>query len=59
MKLDIFNIMGQKVTKLIDRRMNAGEHTCVWDGSDVASGVYIYRLEAGDFIESRKMVLLK
>jgi PKD repeat protein len=58
-KLEVFNIVGQKVTMLIDRQMNAGEHTCVWDGSDAASGVYFYRLEAGSVVETRKMILMK
>ena len=58
-KLEVFNIMGQKVTTLIDGQMNAGEHSCVWDGSDVASGVYFYRLETPDFVDTKKMVLMK
>ncbi|MCK4626413.1 MAG: FG-GAP repeat protein [Phycisphaerae bacterium] len=58
-KLEVFNVMGQKVTTLIDKQMNAGEHTCVWDGSDVASGVYFYRLETPDFVDTKKMVLMK
>ena len=58
-KLEVFNIMGQKVTTLIDRQMNAGEHSCVWDGSDVASGVYFYRLETPGFATTKKMVLMK
>ncbi len=57
--LDIYNITGQKVTTLIRGQLEAGNHTVTWDGSDVASGVYLYRLEAGNHVESRKMVLLK
>jgi len=51
--------MGQTVVVLVDGRRDAGYHTVKWDGSSVASGVYLYRIEAGDFVESRKMVLLK
>jgi hypothetical protein len=58
-KLEIFNIMGQRVATLIDQRLQAGNHSVVWDGSQVASGIYFYRLDAGDYVESRKMVLLK
>ena len=58
-KLEIFNIMGQRVATLADQHLEAGNHGVIWDGSHVASGVYFYRLEAGDFVESRKMVLLK
>ncbi|MFH1374294.1 MAG: FG-GAP-like repeat-containing protein [bacterium] len=58
-KLQVFNVMGQVVATLADRHYEAGIHTVTWDGSDVASGVYLYRLEAGDYVESRKMILLK
>lgn len=58
-KLEVYNIMGQKVATVIDRFMEAGTHTVKWDGSKAASGVYLYRLEAGEFTETRKMMLLK
>ncbi len=63
-RLDIFNIMGQNVTTLVDGYRPAGTHTVTWDGKNgdgepVASGVYFYRIEASDFSEIRKMLLLK
>jgi len=58
-RLDVYNIMGQKVTTLLDETLQAGEHSASWDGSTVASGVYFYRLDAGEFSETRKMMLLK
>ena len=57
--IDIYNVMGQKVTTLVDEHRDAGRHTVRWDGSYAASGVYFYRIEAGSFVESRKMILLK
>jgi hypothetical protein len=57
--LEIFNIMGQKVSTLVDRLMEAGDHTVSFDGSKVASGIYLYRLTAGDCVESKKMLLIK
>ncbi|MFH1685905.1 MAG: FlgD immunoglobulin-like domain containing protein [bacterium] len=62
--LDIYNIQGQKVKTLVDDVMTAGEHTVEWNatdesGSRVASGVYFYRLTAGDYTLSKKMTLLK
>lgn len=62
--LEIFNLAGQRVTTLIDRDMPAGDYVIPWDGTDsggarVSTGVYFYRLTAGDFVESRKMLLLK
>ncbi len=57
--LQVFNIMGQRMGTLINRQMEAGNHTVTFDGSKVASGVYLYRLQAGDFVESKKMLLVK
>jgi hypothetical protein len=63
-RLRIYNIAGQLVTTLVDEWKEAGRHQCIWnskdaDGRTVASGLYFYQLKAGDFVSSRKMVLLK
>ena len=63
-KLTIYNLLGEKVATLIDARQDAGRHQVRWDGRDrsgrpVSSGVYIYRLKAGEFQQSRKMILLR
>jgi hypothetical protein len=58
-KLEIFNVMGQKVATLVDGHLEAGEHIVQWDGSMTASGVYLYRLQADDFVGTKKMILLK
>jgi len=58
-KLEIFNIMGQKVATVANRHFVAGNHTIEWNDSQVASGVYFYRLDAGDYSATRKMILLK
>jgi len=62
--LKVYNILGQKVRTLVDAPMFPGQYQIIWDGKDetgsqVASGMYFYRLKAGDFNESRKMTLLK
>lgn len=57
--LSVFNITGQKVTSLVDGNLGAGYHTFEWDGTNFASGIYFYRMQAGIFVESKKMVLLK
>ncbi len=62
--LEIFNIVGQKVRTLVSERMIAGGYQAVWDGRDnrgttVGTGVYIYRLTANDFVQTRKMLLVK
>ncbi len=63
-KIQIYNILGQKVRNLVDESQEAGYKTIHWDGKDdhgneVSSGVYFYRIEAGDFIKCKKMTLLK
>lgn len=62
--LKVYDITGREVQTLVTSTMNAGRHQVVWDGSaqngqTVASGVYFYRLEAGDQIMTRRMVMLK
>jgi hypothetical protein len=58
-KLTVYNVLGQKVATLLDHRMNAGTHTIEFDASRLTSGVYFYRLEAGDFLAQRRMLLIK
>ncbi|MCK4656728.1 MAG: DNRLRE domain-containing protein, partial [candidate division Zixibacteria bacterium] len=63
-KLDVFNILGQNVKTLIDGYRPAGDHTVTWEGrhgngGPAASGVYFYRIEAGNFTKCKKMLLLK
>lgn len=62
--LNVFNITGRRVATLVDRRLEAGDHAVTWDGTDesgarVATGVYLYRIEAAEFTSSRKMLLVK
>jgi len=62
--LDVYNVMGQKVTALINSRMEAGYHSVAWDGKDnggnsVASGAYFYKLSADDYSSVKKMLLIK
>jgi flagellar hook assembly protein FlgD len=62
--LKIFNTLGQEVATLVNEQQAPGEKSVVWDGRDsfgnqVSSGVYIYRMEAGNYVKSRKMVLLR
>ncbi len=58
-RLEVFNVMGQRVSVLVDERLEAGSHTVTFDGDRLASGIYLYRIQAGSFTESRKMLLLK
>jgi C-terminal processing protease CtpA/Prc len=58
-KLKVYNILGKEVATLVAKKLNQGNHTYQFDGSNLASGVYYYQLEAGDFMEVKKMILLK
>ena len=57
--LVIYNLIGQEIAILIREVQQAGNYTIRWDASNVASGIYFYRIQAGDFVRTRKMVLLK
>jgi len=58
-RLEVFNIMGQKVSTLVDNYLSAGDHRATWDGVNFSSGVYFYRLQVGETVRSDKMLLLK
>ena len=63
-RLVIYDARGREIATLVDEHQAAQEHSVTWDGRDsggsrVASGVYFYKLFAGDFEETRKMVLVK
>jgi hypothetical protein len=58
-KLTIYNLLGQRVVVLINERQPAGDHSIEFNGLGLASGVYLYRLEAGNQVKTRKMVLMK
>jgi hypothetical protein len=62
--LTIYNMLGQKVRELINAQQPAGYHTAIWDGRDnagrpVPTGVYHYRLQAGSFTVTKKMLMAK
>jgi hypothetical protein len=52
-------MIGCEVSILVNERRDAGVHEVKFDGSNLASGVYFYRLQAGNFVQSKKFVLLK
>ena len=57
--LEIYDILGRKVTTLYNGPQAAGGHQLVWNAADLSSGVYFYKLTAGDYIETRRMTLVK
>ena len=57
--LEVFNVMGQRVAVLAGGSYQAGQHTVEFDATNLASGIYIYRLQAGSFDQTQKMMLVK
>jgi hypothetical protein len=57
--LKVYDLLGREVSTLVDEEKPAGSHTAVFDGNNLASGVYIYQLQAGKFSDTKKLILLK
>jgi hypothetical protein len=57
--LKVFNALGQLVTTLVNGEQEAGYHEVKFNGSNLASGVYFYRIQAGDFVATKRLLLLK
>ena len=62
--VEVFNVLGQRVETLVNERLSAGRYVVTWDGrtasgAQAATGVYFYRIRTEDYVESRKMVLLR
>lgn len=63
-RINIFNINGEQIKKLINEEKNTGNYSVTWNGKDnkgniVASGTYFYQIQVGDFVQAKKMILLK
>jgi len=57
--LKIYDITGKLITTLINEKLNIGYHSIDWDGSNQSGGVYLVRMESGDYIETQKLLLVK
>ncbi len=57
--ITVYDILGRRVEALVDETLPAGNHQALWQADDYASGMYFYRMEAGDLTLSRKMLLIK
>jgi hypothetical protein len=58
-RLEVYDVLGREVARLVEGEQAAGWHEVVFDGSLLPSGVYLYRLEAGTFTQARTMLLVK
>lgn len=57
--LEVYNILGQRIKKLVDELQYEGNYKITFDASELPTGVYIYRLKSGSYVESKKMLILK
>ena len=57
--LKVFNTLGEEIETLISEELGAGTYTTRWDAASIASGVYFYRLQAGSYVETKKLILLR
>ncbi|NWG28262.1 MAG: T9SS type A sorting domain-containing protein, partial [Ignavibacteriaceae bacterium] len=58
-KLTVYNVVGEKVKELINGKLEKGRHSVEFDGRELSSGMYIYRLETDRFSDQKKMILIK
>jgi len=58
-KLEVYNLLGSKVATLVNGEQEAGYKSVTWDASEVSSGIYFYKLSAGDYTETKRMMLVK
>ena len=58
-KLTIYNQLGELIQTLVNEEKSTGTYEIAFNGQDLVSGIYFYRLNAGDFVETKKMILLK
>ena len=58
-RLEVYNLLGERVATLVDARREAGSHQATFDAGHLASGVYLYRLQAGDFVRTKKLTLIR
>jgi len=57
--LEIYNVLGEEVATLVSERLTAGNYKYKWDASSLPSGIYFYRIQAGDFVQVKKMILIR
>jgi hypothetical protein len=57
--LKVYNVIGEEVATLINEIKQIGNYNLTFDAEDLSSGVYLYRLKAGSFVETKKMILMR
>ncbi|MEW6006013.1 MAG: T9SS type A sorting domain-containing protein [Stygiobacter sp.] len=57
--LKVYDILGKEITTLVNERQPAGNYEVKFDGSNLSSGIYFYKLQSGEFVQVNKMILMK
>ena len=57
--ISVYNVLGEKVTEIVNGLQKAGSYEVTIDATNIASGMYLYRMESGDFVSVKKMMILK
>jgi hypothetical protein len=57
--LKIYDLLGNEVATLVSEKLPTGKHQRVWEAKGLASGVYLYRLKAGEFVQTKKLILMR
>ena len=57
--LKIYNVLGQQVETLISEKLTTGSYKYTWNAGHLASGIYYYKIQAGSFVQTRKLILMK
>jgi hypothetical protein len=57
--LKVFDLIGREVAIIVSEEMSAGSYSRQWNAANMSSGIYFYRLQAGSFTETKKLILLK
>ena len=57
--LKVYNILGKEIASLVNEKKTTGTYQVIFDGSNLSSGIYFYRLQSENFVETRKLILLK
>jgi hypothetical protein len=58
-KINIYNQLGERIAELVNQELNAGTHSVKWSADNFSSGVYFYEMKAGEFVSTKKLLLIK
>ena len=58
-KIIVYDVLGREVATLVNKEQSAGNYQVTFDASNLTSGIYFYRIQAGNFVETKKMIFMK